>query len=509
MSIARHQMEYYVAYLVLLCLLWWSINLLRQLSSRKPGSGGNQLPPGPRPLPIIGNILKLGDKPHQALAKLSGIYGSVMMIKLGAITTAVISSPEATKEALQKNDQFLCGRQIPDTAKGSGLHTQSVVWLPTSDKWKQLRKVCTVQMFSAHKLDAGQLLRRKKVDELVSFIHESCQRGHHVDIGKAAFTTVLNLISSTLFSVDLAHHDEGSSQEFRDLVWGVMEETGKPNVSDFFPVLRWFDPQGARRRISSYFGRLLAIFDRMIEERTQARASPVASSRCNDVLDSLINLKESGELTRGEIKSLLLDLFVAGVDTSTSSLEWAMAELLHNPEKIARAREELDRAGGGRDGGTLQEPDIAGLPYLQAIVKETLRLHPPVPFLIPRKAERDVEICGFRLPRHAQVLVNVWAMGRDPGIWPDPDRFVPERFLGREIDFKGRDFELIPFGTGRRICPGMPLAYRMVHLILASLLRSFDWKLEQGARPEDMDMTEKFGITLQKATPLCAIPMEV
>ncbi|XP_039168953.1 cytochrome P450 76T24-like [Eucalyptus grandis] len=185
-----------------------------------------------------------------------------------------------------------------------------------------------------------------------------------------------------------------------------------------------------------------------------------------------------------------------------------MAELLHNPEKIERAHEELDQVAHGNE-GTLQEPDIARLPYLQAIVKETLRLHPPVPFLIPHKAESDVQICRFQIPRHAQVLVNVWTMGRDPSIWPDPGSFVPERFVGREIDFKGRDFELIPFGSGRRICPGMPLAYRMVHSILAFLLRSFDWKLEQGVRPEEMDMTEKFGITLQKATPLRAIPMKV
>ncbi|KAL3739382.1 hypothetical protein ACJRO7_020749 [Eucalyptus globulus] len=133
-----------------------------------------------------------------------------------------------------------------------------------------------------------------------------------------------------------------------------------------------------------------------------------------------------------------------------------MAELLHNPEKIARAREELDQVVGG-DGGTLQEPDIARLPYLQAIVKETLRLHPPVPLLIPHKAESDIEICRYRLPRHAQVLVNVWAMGRAPNVWPDQDSFSPERFLRREIDFKGRDFELIPFGSRRRMCPGIPL----------------------------------------------------
>ncbi|KAI6706078.1 hypothetical protein NL676_009040 [Syzygium grande] len=256
-----------VAYLLLLCLLGWSINLLRRSSSWN--SGSNCLPLGPRPLPITGNILELGDKPHQAITKLSKLYGPVMTIKLGAITTIVISSPEAAKEALQKNDQHLCSRQIPDTAKATGHHDESVVWLPASDKWKLLRKVCTVQMLTAHKLDETQFLRRKK----------------------AAFTTVFNSISNTLFSIDLAHYGASSSQEFRDLVWGVMEETGKPNVSDFFPVLRWFDPQGVRRRISGYFSRLLGMVDRMIEERTRARALLFASLPSNDELDSLINFQ--------------------------------------------------------------------------------------------------------------------------------------------------------------------------------------------------------------------------
>ncbi|KAK3430562.1 hypothetical protein EUGRSUZ_K01977, partial [Eucalyptus grandis] len=436
--------QHYLPYLLLLILLWWSINLIWRSSSWK--LGGIRLPPGPRPLPIIGNILELGDKPHRAIAKLSKLYGPVLTIKLGAITTLVISSPEAAKEALQKNDQHLSSRQVPDTAKATGHHDKSVVWLPAFDKWKLLRKVCTVQMLTTRKLDETQFLRCKKLEELAGFIRESCQQGHCVNIGKAAFTTVFNSISNTLFSIDLAHHDARSSQEFKDLVWGVMEETGKPNVSDFFPVLRGFDPEGACRRISE-----------------------VASSPSNDVLDSLINLKERGELSGDDIKSLLLDLFLAGVDSNSSLLEWAMAEQLHNPEKIARAREELDQVVGG-DGGTLQEPDIARLPYLQTIVKETLRLHPPVPLLIPHKAESDIEICRYRLPRHAQVLVNGWAMGRDPNVWPDQDSFSPERFLGREIDFKGRDFELIPFGSRRRMCPGIPLTYRMVHPILASLL---------------------------------------
>ncbi|KAF9616459.1 hypothetical protein IFM89_029756 [Coptis chinensis] len=156
----------------------------------------------------------------------------------------------------------------------------------------------------------------------------------------------------------------------------------------------------------------------------------------------------------------------------------------------------------------IEESDIARLPYLQAIVKETMRLHPPAPLLVPHKAECDVDICGFTVPRHAQVLVNAWAISRDPEMWINPTMFFPDRFSGSTIDFKGRDFEFIPFGAGRRICPGLPLAFRMVHLMLASLLHSFGWELEDGVKPKDIDMEEKFGLTLQKAKPLYAIPIE-
>ena len=184
-----------------------------------------------------------------------------------------------------------------------------------------------------------------------------------------------------------------------------------------------------------------------------------------------------------------------------------MAELIRNPKTMAKARRELQEVLG-KD-GIVQESDISKLPYLQSIVKETLRLHPPAPLLLPHKPQADVEICGFTVPKNSQVLVNAWAIGRDPNTWTNPNAFVPERFQGSEIDVKGRDFEVIPFGSGRRMCPGMPLAHRMVHLMLASLLHSFDWKLEDGLKPEDMDMSEMFGITLQKAKPLRAIPIRI
>jgi len=200
------------------------------------------------------------------------------------------------------------------------------------------------------------------------------------------------------------------------------------------------------------------------------------------------------------------DMFTAGTDTSSSTLEWAMTELLKNPKTMAKAQAEIDCVIG--QNGIVEESDISKLPYLQAVVKETFRLHTPVPLLIPRKAESDAEILGFMVLKDTQVLVNVWAIGRDPSVWDNPSQFEPERFLGKDMDVRGRDYELTPFGAGRRICPGMPLAMKTVSLMLASLLYSFDWKLPKGVLSEDLDMDETFGLTLHKTNPLHAVPVK-
>ncbi|RID67677.1 hypothetical protein BRARA_D02749 [Brassica rapa] len=218
----------------------------------------------------------------------------------------------------------------------------------------------------------------------------------------------------------------------------------------------------------------------------------------NDFLDALL---DETELDNNDIEHLLLDMFTAGTETSSSTLEWAMSELLTNPKTMAKAQAEIKHMIG--QNRLVQEPDISEMPYVQAVVKETFRLHPTVPLLLPRKAETDVEIFGYLVPKDAQVLVNVWAIGRDPNVWEDPARFQPERFLGKVTDVKGRDYELTPFGAGRRICPGMPLAVKTVSLMLVSLLYSFDWKL-----PNSVDMDETFGITLRKANPLIAVPVK-
>ncbi|KAM4085161.1 hypothetical protein ACJW30_10G006100 [Castanea mollissima] len=497
---------------VLSCLLYLCLSLTIiqafHIIAKRSKSIPKKLPPGPKPFPIIGNLLELGDKPHKSLAKLAMTNGPLMSLKLGQITTVVISSATMAKEVLQTHDQLLSNRSIPDAIRAHKQHEFGLPWIDVSSRWRNIRKICNSQLFAHKILDANQNLRRKKVQELLADVHKSCLTNDAVDIGRAAFKTTLNLLSNTICSVDLADPNSSMAREFKELVWNIMEEAGKPNLADYFPVLRKVDPQGIRRRMTIYFGNMIELFDSLINKRLLTRKVP-GSTRNNDMLDTLLDISEesTGEIDKTQIERLFLDLFIAGNDTTSAALEWTMAELIHNPEVLSKAKEELNQIIG--KGNPVEESDISRLPYLQAIVKETFRLHPPVPLLLPRKAEADVEIQGFTVPKGAQVLVNAWAIGRDSSIWENPNSFKPERFMGSEIDVKGRNFELIPFGAGRRICPGLPLAIRMLHLMLGSLIHTFDWRLEDGFKPEDMSMEDKFGLSLQLAQPLRAIPIMV
>jgi len=296
----------YLFYLLLISFCWACLHVLNASVLLRRKSGCTVLPPGPRQLPIIGNILALGDKPHRTLAKLSQTYGPLMTLKLGRITTIVISSPNIAKEALQKHDQALSSRTVPDALRVH--HRNSILWLPASTHWKFLRKLTATQMFTSQRLDASQALRGKKVQEMLEYVHENCNNGNAVDIRRSVFTTSLNLISNTFFSLDIANYNSDLSQEFSDLVVGVTEQIGKPNIADYFPILRLVDPQGVRRKTTNYLKRLTQIFDSIINERTRPRSSSVASKASHDLLDALLILAEENntELSSTDIQVLLI-----------------------------------------------------------------------------------------------------------------------------------------------------------------------------------------------------------
>lgn len=192
------------------------------------------------------------------------------------------------------------------------------------------------------------------------------------------------------------------------------------------------------------------------------------------------------------------------MDTSATAIDWAMSELLKHPCFMQKVQTELEEAVGLDR--MVEESDLEKLHYLDKVIKETLRLHPVAPLLLPHFATEDCTISGFLIPEKSRIIVNVWAIGRDPKVWNDPERFNPERFEGSSVDVRGRDFQLIPFGSGRRGCPGLQLGLTTVRYVLAQLLHCFDWELPDGVIASELDMTEEFGLTMPRAKHLMAVP---
>lgn len=490
----------FLSYILMFLLIFIVTQVFYSLFATKMRNKTNsKLPPGPFPLPIVGNLFVMNNKPHKSLAKLAKIYGPILTLKLGQVTTIVISSPDMAKEILQTHDSLLSDRTVPHALTAFNHDQFGVGFLSLSPLWREMRRVCKNQLFSNKSLDASQYLRRGKIDELINYVSQCSLKGEAIDMGKLAFKTSINLLSNTVFSVDFANN--------KDLVMDMSETVGSPNMADFFPLLRLIDPQGIKRTYVFYVGKLFGIFDNIIDQKLKLREGDGFVTN-NDMLDSLLAEENKKELDREKIQHLLHDLLVGGTDTTTYTLEWAMAELLHNPNVMSKVKKELEETIG--IGNPIEESDVTRLPYLQAIIKETLRLHPIAPLLLPRKAKEDVEVNGYLIPKGAQIFVNVWAIGRDPKVWDNPNLFSPERFLGTKLDIKGQNFQLTPFGSGRRICPGLPLAMRMLHMMLGSLLISFDWKLENGMKPEEIDMEDAIqGLALRKCESLRVIPTKI
>ncbi|CAM8876890.1 unnamed protein product [Rhodiola kirilowii] len=491
----------------IICLLF-TISFIIFIAKTLKGSYSN-LPPGPRPLPLIGNLHQLGVAPHKSLAKLAQTHGSIMSLKLGQVTAIVISSASAARLVLQKQDISFANRSVPDSMRAYGHDEVSVVWRPLSSEWRELKRICISEIFSNQKMESCASLRQQKVDQLVRDVSQSASLGKPVQIGEAAFKTMLSLISSMFLSVDVTHGDTEAASEFKRSFASVMELGGIPNLVDFFPWLKWIDPQRIKARMTAHFEKILKLVGSKIDERMEERAEQGSVSETRDVLDTLVNILLGNKegVSRKEIEHLIMELLIAGTDTTSSTVEWAMSEVLRSPQTLCRAKAELEQVSG--KGVAIREKDLAYMPYLQAIIKETMRLHPVVPFLVPRTTLDQVELSSFTIPRGARIMINAWAIGRDPSTWDNPECFEPERFLGSDVDFRGQNFELIPFGGGRRMCPGISLGFKMAALILGSLVNSFDWKLEGGMKTEDIDMDEKFGLSVQKIHPLCAIPVNI
>ncbi|PIA50063.1 hypothetical protein AQUCO_01300653v1 [Aquilegia coerulea] len=467
--------------------------------------GKLSLPPGPRGLPLFGNLLSLDPELHTYFAKLAQTYGPIYKLQLGGKLGIVISSPSVAKEVLKDHDITFANRDVPAAGRTVAYQGRDIVWNPYGPEWRMLRKICVREMLGNASLDAVYTLRNREVRRMVRNVYSKI--GSPINVGEEMFLTVMNVITSMMWGGTIKG-DEGTASlgaEFRQVVGEITDLLGKPNLSDFFPALRRFDLQGIQSKIGGLFARFDQIFETIIEQRLKMEEGERKETK--DFLQLMLQLvKDEADaktpFTMVHVKALLMDMVVGGTDTTSNSVEWAIAELMNKPETMKIAQAELESVVG-RD-NVVEESHLPKLPYLQMVMKEVLRVHPALPLLVPHCPISSCDIGGYRVPKGSRVFINAWAIHRDPTLWVNPSEFDPERFSGGKWDFSGNDFNYFPFGSGRRICAGIPMAERMFMFELATLLHSFNWKLEDGVKK--IDLTEKFGIVLKKATPLVAVP---
>ncbi|KAL8537034.1 hypothetical protein ACS0TY_012284 [Phlomoides rotata] len=458
-----------------LLLLFSSFIFLLIKACTKPKSPQNyiKLPPSPPKLPIIGHLhLLAGGLAHEALRRVSQKYGPIVSLRLGEVLTVVISSREASHEVLKAQDPACADRPESTAVKTMFYDYSDIAFSAYGDYWRQMRKICVMEMLSAKNVKSFGYIRQDETSRLVQSLQS--MSGQAVN-----FTEMMCAFSCTV----TCRASFGKVMKGRDTLMDILKRTPFLGFefADVFPsfkllhLLSWNRYKRLRMR-----RKLDAVLDVIVDEHRQ---------------------KKSGELGGEDI---LEDMFTGGTETLTTTYDWAMAELMRNPHVMAKVQSEIRESLEGKT--SVEESDVQGLKYLKSVIKETLRLHPPFP-LLPRACRDECKVLGYTIPIKTKVMVNVWSMGRDPEYWKDPEIFQPERFDNISTDFMGNDLKYIPFGAGRRICPGLNYGLANVELPLAQLLYLFDWKLPKGMNPEDIDMSATTeGFTVSRKKPIFLVP---
>ncbi|KAJ0025298.1 hypothetical protein Pint_08687 [Pistacia integerrima] len=429
------------------------------------------LPPSPFPsLPIIGHLYLLKPPMYRTLAQISKRKGPVVLLQFGSRKVLLVSSPSAAEECFTKNDIIFANRPRLLIGKQLGYNYTGLAWAPYGDHWRNLRRIATLEILSAARL---QVLYSIRIDEIRSLIHRLFPKQFQsVDL-KTMFNELTMNVMMTMIAGKRYYGDDVTNLEeanrFKEIQAETFKVSGTTNIGDHLP---WIKSRELEKRMMECGRKRDEFMQELLEEHR----------------------KEKGTYISAE-KTKTLVLLIAGTDTTTNSMEWTFSLLLNHPEILKKAQTEIDnRVGHGR---LLDETDLVHLPFLRNIINGSLRMYPVAPLLVPHESSDDCKVGGFHVPRGTMLMVNMWAIQNDPKIWVDPRKFKPVRFDGVE---GGRDgFRSMPFRSGRRGCPGEGLALRMIGLTLGSLIRCFEWE-----RPskEMIGMREGIGFTMPKAQPL-------
>ncbi|EFJ06131.1 hypothetical protein SELMODRAFT_448922 [Selaginella moellendorffii] len=469
---------------------------------RKP----SDLPPGPFSLPVIGCLHLIGPLPHVSLHELSRKYGGIMHLKFGTVPFVVVSSEEAAKE-LYKYRGLEFASKVPTIAgRHFGNDFNGIVYAEYTPQLKLYRKIVNTHLLSATRLKVYDKIRREEQCSLARSIVSA--EGTPIKLRDKFHNLNVNIITYMLFGERFygAHaRNTAALDAFVDAVIESLRLSGVFNISDFIPAIKWLDVQRLEKRYKQLIAK---VNDYLLSVLQDHRRNPrkYRSDEPVPFIDVLLSLDSTEEEVSDITKlSLLFDMLLGAVDTSALSLEWAITELLRHPAVMEKARKDIDSVVGSNR--LVEDSDLDQLPFIAAIAKETLRLHQLAPLALPKVVRGGPsKLGGYTIPNGTCTFVNFHSLGIDPAHWKDPMKYWPERFLEADIDVFGQDYNLLPFGSGRRRCPGAKLGFDMLQIGIATLVQGFEWKLAKGRDPAEINMNETYGLVCHKTQPLIAVP---
>ncbi|CAA7061626.1 unnamed protein product [Microthlaspi erraticum] len=497
----------------LLCLVLITFASLIFLGKKLKRSKWN-LPPSPPQLPIIGNLHQLGELPHRSLQRLAERTGQVMLVHLGFVPVTIISSKEAAEEVLKTHDLDCCSRPNLVGTRLISHGFKDLGFTPYGEEWKERRRFLGRELFSSKKVQSFGYIREEECNFLVKKLSESAADQYPADLSKTLFWLNAGIVFRTGFGQSFQESKFIDQDNIDELIFEAETAQASFTFSDFFPVaglgrlVDWLS--GQHKRLNDVYFKLDALFQGIIDDHL----NPGRLKDHRDVIDVMLEVVHkqgkdgSLKLTIDHIKGFLTNIFLAGIDTGALTMIWAMTELARNPKLMKKVQDEIrERIGNNKE--RITEEDIGKVPYLDLVIKETFRLHHAVPLLLPRETMAHIKVQGYDIPPKRRILVNAWAIGRDPKLWTNPEEFNPERFIDSPVDYRGQHFELLAFGSGRRMCPGMAMGMVTVELGLLNLLYFFDWKLPDGMTHRDIDIEEVGSLTTGKKVPLKLVPVRV
>ncbi|GMN26504.1 hypothetical protein TIFTF001_001329 [Ficus carica] len=459
-------------------------------------------PPKPFSIPIIGHLHLLKPPIYLTLQTLSQKYGPIFSLRVGCQSFLVLSSPSAVEDCITKNDILFANRPSSTASDLMSYDHTSIVTAPYGHLWRSLRRLITIEIFSQISLNKSSSVREELVRSLVRQVIKGPKRADlNYAFGVLVFNMAMRMVSGKEYIDEEIFGTAVGRQRLREAKDAFCPQQIL-NMNDFFPVLRVFGYKNIEKSLIRMQRKRDEFISGLIDEFQQNKIGLLDFKKGKTLVETLLSLQESEPEFYSDniIKSVSQIMFVAGTETSSTTMEWAMSLLLNHPEVIQKLTSEIDDQVGYER--FLQDSDLPKLPYLRCVISEVLRLYPAAPLLVPHFSSQDCTIKGYHIPRGTTLLVNAWAIHRDPNVWEEPTEFKPERFEATVMDREKEGFKYLPFGVGRRACPGSPLAIRAVSLAIGTLIHCFDW---ERVGEELVDMSPGSGTSFSKSKPLEAI----